>query len=270
MSIEKVRQSVLQLVESNRELYEESDLDILQRDDDYVSSYFKLVDSKLSNNNEANESTIKEVIQLIDETLRRRKRSGLFRFSQGDFPSEFYSNNALALSYDVHGDRVFYILGHMHVPHDDLRRVLVDWFAFEVQKIKYATRGSIIVDLAKVGLSNVDLRLLLDGPPLLGLFPTLEWTIYAVDVHFLINPFFKIAVKFLPKRFRHRIKVVSRFELQQVFGKEFLWTELGGYQNIVNEIPEESCTKEEFAAKRNISIESVQKMMKAWQAVGAL
>lgn len=101
MAIASIRESVLQLANASPELYEECDLEILRRDDDYVAKFVKLVDSHLTDNNQASRETINEVIKLIDRSLKHRKSSGLCHFSQRDFPREFYVHKGFAMSCDA-------------------------------------------------------------------------------------------------------------------------------------------------------------------------
>ncbi|KAI1303680.1 hypothetical protein HDE_02121 [Halotydeus destructor] len=257
--IENVATSVLQLADQNGGRFDERDVDQIRISPLTLKTFI------------SPDMSEKEAIDSAICGLDWRKKVN-YQGSQGtDIPIQFFDHTRGQFAYLDDGKLLVYLNTTTISGWSDMLNRL---FAFTSKKIVEGAEGqlmgmTIVYDCSNLNLSNVDIKMAIDGlqVPTVAMAGFLD-KIYMLNVSYYMKPFLSLYLAAIPKRYSHKVQVVSTQHMVKEYGAQYVPERLSGggdkLESIAQFAPECPKSYKDIAREHDISDKCVAKFEKVF------
>jgi hypothetical protein len=284
--IELVRERVIELMDeeeakSNKEkgaVFHAKDVLHIRETDDMITrfllEYFE--DHPLDDKNCDEAVVVKNVSNLIIETLHWRMSTRINDLKASDFPAEFYKAGIYVFGEDSDGCPVLYIKGRRYKKTSShWTPLFVDFLLYESEKKLVeifgdpfnpknpSHRPGVVMDCTGVSVAQVDMGLIFALIPLVKHYPQTFNYVWAYEMPWYCRPFLNITLKLLPTRIVKKVKQMDKKSAINEMGSEGIPSFMGGTSPIEPHIavPEDASNIRDVGLKNNIPEAEIKKMI---------
>ncbi|KAH7636921.1 motile sperm domain-containing protein 2 [Dermatophagoides farinae] len=257
--INEIREYIEKQYEKNKELYDESDIERVRTDDWTVERFIR------------RRKTMKESIEMLDNTLKFRHEMDMPRLKEDDFPEEFHKIGTMfCYANDKQGNGMIYFRIRLHRKVKELEREFKQFILFNVEKMDRITNGNgigIVFDMKGAGISNMDMDMIwFLVSSLLNYYPIGINYILVYELTWIFQSAWNVIKGWLPAETRNKIKFCKEDEIFDYIDRENLPMYLDGTCRLnYHHVPKNCRSSMEIGQERGKTLKEINKFMKIFQ-----
>ncbi|XP_006638072.1 motile sperm domain-containing protein 2 [Lepisosteus oculatus] len=221
--IEEIRQRFkTEYIQDPTDKYDERDVDRLRKDDLLVESYLTW-----------RHFVVDDALKMIDESFQWRKEYKVNDLTESSIPRWMFETGAVYLhGYDKEGNKLFWFKVKLHVKD---AKMVVDkkkYVAFWLERYAKREPGmplTVVFDMSESGLSNIDMDFV---KYIINCFkvyyPKFLSKMVMYEMPWIMNAAWKIVKSWLGPEAINKLKFVTKSDVQEYIGAEYLPPHMGG------------------------------------------
>ena len=257
--IEEVRAKFIQEYETNPDMYDPTDCELICKDDWQVERFIR------------RKKTTDESFQMLISTLRWRHQMHMPRTKDTDFPEEFFKIGTMfGFEPDLDNNAVIYFRVRLHRKVKELEKFIKLFILHIINKVDMSVQGkglTVVFDCGGAGLTNLDMDIvwfLVDS--LLKYYPYGLKHILVLEMPWILSSAWSIVKGWMPLEFRDKIKFVNNKTITEYIAKENLPYYIGGVCTVdYHHVPKGCRPAEELASKQGLTKKEMKKILKYYQ-----
>ena len=273
---EQVMKAVLAEIKADESTVDKADVEEVKKADGLlirpILAFMEENPSLDINNNPYDDEAIKRITTCIMNTLKWRKEYGIKKMPANDFPTAFFNHNYyMTCKKCLHDGTVILIKNenkHEKVS-PQWNKILERFMIYFTETVtsQYFNNGKDVIylmDFTQFSYKNTDSSLCLTFYDMIGkYYPRITIQNCAIDMPWYAKPMMKLVMKILPPSVSQAFKMMSRKELIDNLGSQFVPVSLGGENELQQPLPPQDrfVSIQEIGLKHGIPESDIEKMI---------